>query len=428
MTTLWTDAELDCVRSVILANGQVPYRAECLALSDHMVATLGTPRRSAEAIAQKANRIRHEVLGNQPDTPPATAEPSLEPATVRSAPTGPLAMAQIEAMLAAMPTMEPAQERRLVVPPSLHNNGAEAILELSDMHMGQLVEADRVGGLARYDTDTFKARLERYLTSVASITRAQRLSNGPLTTAHVMMAGDMVDGEGIYATQAADLAVPAIEQITDLGHHLATRLFPALLDMGYDTINCYCVPGNHGRPGGRKSNLHPSTNFDTILYHFMRAFTRQYEQINWRISRGKHLFIRIHNRLHYLHHGDNIPNNLGIPWYGLLRSYNKVSALADEIVWAMHLGHFHTASSIPTARLGVISMNGCWPGGSDLSVNVMMANGVPAQMMHIVDRDRLVVTMSIALDEPLRLPSHQGVLSPCYELPDDLLATVDADD
>jgi len=372
----------------------------------------GPGGRSWSACQAKLQRMEALLRYEQPEPTREATMPDPAPEPAAEVPVE--SPVTVEAILASVPRLEPAQDRRIVVGPSKHDNGAVMILDLSDKHSGAHVDGGRVAGLGGYDREVEKRRELAYVESVAAITSAQRATNGPLTTAHVHMLGDMVDGEGIYPTQAHDLEASALQQVTEYATRWASLLIPSLLDMGYTTVKLFCVPGNHGRPGGRKSGFHPSTNFDLFAYHIMREHLRDYHGVTWHIARGATMYYRLYDRLHFLMHGDQVRGHAGIPFYGVERARQRATDLAMHPVWGVHMGHHHRPISMTTPTGGFVSMNGCWPGGSELSINGMLVGGVPTQQAYIVDRKRLVAAMTIELDEAHQLPSGEGVLTPCY--------------
>ena len=76
-----------------------------------------------------------------------------------------------------------------------------------------------------------------------------------------------------------------------------------------------------------------------------------------------------------LNHGDNVMAWNGIPYYGLDRKFRKGHELYNMVIDYEFVGHFHTASNLADK----VFINGCLPGGSELSINKMSLNSRPSQ-------------------------------------------------
>jgi hypothetical protein len=81
---------------------------------------------------------------------------------------------------------------------------------------------------------------------------------------------------------------------------------------------------------------------------------------------------------HVILHGDDIPNNLGIPYYGINRESAKMATLANIPVHYIHMGHFHAASTLDN-MYGEKIINGCLTGPSPFSTGPLKTGSVPRQ-------------------------------------------------
>jgi hypothetical protein len=93
------------------------------------------------------------------------------------------------------------------------------------------------------------------------------------------------------------------------------------------------------------------------------------------ISDSPSMVIQEGNFISLLNHGDMAKSWNGIPYYGLDRQFRKLHELYNMVINYEFVGHHHTASNLADR----IIMNGCLPGGSELSINKMGVSSPPSQ-------------------------------------------------
>jgi hypothetical protein len=135
---------------------------------------------------------------------------------------------------------------------SYPTGGRSLVLLLSDSHFGEVVEATEI--YPAYNMDTAIMRL-------LDIPRTLMQYNIPeIDEVLVLMAGDHVDGEGIFANQSMEIETHAAQQVIQ-----CTRAHWTLLQELEEAFNCpvrvVTIRGNHGRTG-----LSTEANWDNIIY------------------------------------------------------------------------------------------------------------------------------------------------------------------
>ena len=84
----------------------------------------------------------------------------------------------------------------------------EAVLVLSDVYVGKVTKS--------YNPKIFKERLDKVKNGMLRI--VELLRNGySLNTLNIILGGDIVDGEGIYPTQAMSIDQGALKQVFQTG-------------------------------------------------------------------------------------------------------------------------------------------------------------------------------------------------------------------
>lgn len=207
-----------------------------------------------------------------------------------------------------------------------------AVLQISDPHFGAETET--------FNLEVFQARMNSLGNRLEDIHR--RVTSGtPIDGLRVFLLGDVLDGEGIFASQPA-------EQWETSGRLQATGfadyMVPWLLRQKaiWGNLEIDCVAGNHGRTG---KDRHKMSNFDLVAYQYLKY---QLEPHGVRVTmpeQGSPFSMITHVRGHkwLLFHGNQIKSggvtpqgsvvNRIIRWFSMRKFRN--------IVAASH-GHFHT--------------------------------------------------------------------------------------
>lgn len=144
-----------------------------------------------------------------------------------------------------------------------------------------------------------------------------------------------------------------------------------------------CVAGNHGRMGKKPNSMHWKNNWDFLLYRFLARRFKNEPRVKFIIGTSPWLAYRLPQAPRWNHvilHGDTIPNNLGIPYYGINREVAKMATLTNMPVHLVHLGHFHQPSILDNTY-GAKIINGCLTGASPFSVGKLLMGGLPQQLL-----------------------------------------------
>jgi len=141
-------------------------------------------------------------------------------------------------------------------------------------------------------------------------------------------------------------------QIVAEGIAQLAQVFPEVVLIG--------VPGNHGRVTKLNANR---TNFD---YIFLKILQTQLE------------LLKIENSLILLAHGDEVKSYQHLPFYSLDRFVRRWTSLVGKRIDLAIIAHHHRECQFDVA-FGETMINGCFPGGSNLSVKKMQEAGIPKQ-------------------------------------------------
>ena len=205
----------------------------------------------------------------------------------------------------------------------------EAVLVLSDVHVGKVTKS--------YNPEIFKERLKKVNTGMLRI--IELLRNGyKVDTLNIILGGDIVDGEGIFPTQAMTIDQGVLKQVFQTGVPEFSNMFINLLNY-FKKVKVHCVRGNHGRNGRFADE---TSNWDIALYEACRIATQNYKNIEWNISYDWNNLFKIYDWKFLLVHGHQIKMAMQIPHYGITSKGMRWQGSMGHFDYLI-LGHFHVA-------------------------------------------------------------------------------------
>lgn len=227
--------------------------------------------------------------------------------------------------------------------------------------------------------DIERQRLVNCVQAQSEIVGIQQDGGVPINHCNVHLLGDINTQEKIYKGQHAYIEKYTADQVI-YSKNLLGEVLLNMLDM-YATIDCYCVVGNHGRMG-EKGEGPTWNNFDYLTYFWTRDLLKNYPQIRWFIPRSWFYTVTIMGWRFCGSHGDDVQMYKRIPWYGLERDVNDMSAMLWDIDQAPPnywlYAHFHTSEQAELTH-GERIMNGSVVGGSMLSTKGLKRVSRPTQ-------------------------------------------------
>jgi hypothetical protein len=275
------------------------------------------------------------------------------------------------------------------------------LLPIFDQQYGaRVIPEDTVGGIGGFDSSIFAERVRLYVEKCARIMRAYAVEH-TLTQIVFAIGGDTVEGDEIFGGMEWQLEMPPPDQVMGMRDHLSW-IVDALMEvgasLGIKKASVLCVPGNHGKRGGKKAGArHKSDSWDVMVYRLLEERLKNYPIFNFAIEPAGNCTFDVLGNIFGMIHGDEVKGWGGLPFYGLTRHDAKMIRTLNVIPEYVLLGHHHQPASIPIGY-GEHLMSGNWVGASNLS-NVVGSN-TPQQWLFFVDRDYGVCTREpIYLDE-----------------------------
>lgn len=151
---------------------------------------------------------------------------------------------------------------------SLRDQHEDVVIHRTDTHIGDVVTNEF--GETVYDTEIAVNREEYVTSQVMELVERQQQAGVTFDTAHLLLGGDHVTGEQIYANQQAH-----IEETLDSQIEIAAETFleqiQRLADF-FPSVQVVCQVGNHGALDASYSN---GANADRIVYMMLDQAVRR---------------------------------------------------------------------------------------------------------------------------------------------------------
>lgn len=223
---------------------------------------------------------------------------------------------------------------------------------LSDLHWGEMVRREQVGGVNAYSLAIAARRLRTTIDTTISLARI--LSPEMKYPGIVCpLGGDMVSGN-IHDELAATNELNTMPTLLDLYKQLVPAI--TLLADTFGNVFLPCVSGNHDRDTKKtwaKDRNH--TSFGWLLYQFLAAHFASDKRVTFYIPDNSDALYRIYDVRYLLTHGDQFRGGDGIigPLGPITRGAQKKlvrnQAVGDDFD-IMEFGHFHTRMLSSTLR------------------------------------------------------------------------------
>ena len=265
-----------------------------------------------------------------------------------------------------------------VIKPKIVKGDAETMnLLLSDLHAGEQVDLEEMGGLNEYNLNIMKRRLERIKHTVIRILTI--LSSAySFEQLKVYGLGDWISGiihEELVETSdgnVIDWLFETSEAVAGLILTLSAR-FPKTTFVG--------VVGNHGRMQKQIRYKQRYVNWDYVCYDRLKLLCSRDEKVDFVLPKSFFHVDRTYNKSILVIHGDNINSWAGIPWYGIQRQITKLKELMAkrrQFIDYTFMGHFHNTGMLEQTN-GEIILNGSLIGANEFSAGAMFQGADPHQ-------------------------------------------------
>lgn len=263
------------------------------------------------------------------------------------------------------------------------NDNQSLVVLFSDWHIGKIVK-DSNGNVV-YNTSIAAERIQQMINNFVKIFR-RTVADVNIDEIVVILAGDIVDGETVYATQVFHSEGSVLQQITttaNIFNEIVLNRMQSLLaeyKMSHVPIRVIGVKGNHGNI--KNVIIHPESSWDLITYKFIELSSQLSgaKNVSFQVALGDYAVCDIKGHKGYIRH--RIPKQVTthaqrsrVAGWENIHKYDFVCA-----------GHFHSYK-IENYQGKPIFLNGSLVGADDLA-ETLSYNDEPCQWVFGVDVKR----------------------------------------
>ena len=259
-----------------------------------------------------------------------------------------ITLALTEAIQAATPKKIEYKKQKSTESPLTH------VMQLTDLHNGEVTKRDEVDGFGEFNPDIFDARLADLGRKILAQTAVLRAGYN-IPRLHILGTGDYISGdihEELQVTNAYPAPVQAVTCGLRLGA-LVEMMAPHFSEVLVDMITL----DNHGRMGKKnQASEGGENNWGYVVAHIVKQYLSRHSNVDVRIHAKASALIEIGKERYLLFHGHQIKGWAGIPYYGFDRRVAmeavKRMNVPESAFTKMVIGHFHTAMDSPNWLIG----------------------------------------------------------------------------
>jgi len=296
--------------------------------------------------------------------------------------------------LAKRPLVQP----KWTLPKAGKPGRAIGLIHLSDLHTGEVVRPEEIGGVNEYNPSVFKTRIRRMF--AASIEILPRwAADCRLEGVVLALNGDLISGD-IHDELRRTNALTAHEQVELATDETAAGI--AKLADAFGNVVVYVTPGNHGRSTEKThAKRMAALSYDTLIGNMLSRHFGGDKRITVNVASGADIRFRLFDHMVRQTHGDSMGTGGGQGFAGpelpIVRGGKKIKLAAmavgqtDDILLT---AHYHTSSNP-----GSILANGSIVGYSEYSLRIRATPEPPMQWLALVHerwglRERMPVVLA----------------------------------
>lgn len=216
-------------------------------------------------------------------------------------------------------------------------------LLLSDLHWGEVVRPDEIGGVNAYSLEIARQRLQRVTEKTCDLLRHHVVGDYPGIV--ICLGGDMISGS-IHDELEQTNDGTVMQQMLDLFEHLQRAVI--MLADEFGKVHILGVTGNHGRSNKRwQAKKRGHLSYEWLLYQFLMRALKDDDRVTWQVPDGPDADFALFSTRYRLTHGDAFRGGDGVigPLGPITRGALKRSRMAESMNSPFEfllLGHWHT--------------------------------------------------------------------------------------
>ena len=268
----------------------------------------------------------------------------------------------------------------------------EAILTISDIHLGELINAIEINGINEYNSDIMKERLDRIFYYFVYYCRKYDIK-----TVNILLLGDLLSGGHVPELMKYN-EFSDVEALFILQEYFSNKIIE--IQENFSEIKIEILVGNHsripeGKPEYKKAAI---VNYEYILAKQLKIFfdliqkDNKVKKVIINVNESLFKVVNVADRMFLITHGHILSNGsnsfAGIPYYGLAMSAAKIEGAFKQFenlnFSDILIGHLHCLSKVKTP-FGNLYINGSVIGVNEFALFKMKVTSTPEQLMLIVE-------------------------------------------
>lgn len=295
----------------------------------------------------------------------------------------------IAAAIAENIQSRPPLKTKRYVPKSSAIVARGGILDIGDVHYGEVVQARNTGGLFEYNTDIAERRLDYTIDEAIEIAKDHKLKG--IT---VILGGDLVSG-AIHDDLNRHNEMMVAEQTVSFAEIMFTGL-EKLLFAGLE-VEVVSVSGNHGRTMYKEKGYFKNKqqeNYDWMVAKMLEAHGKRQRGLNFETPDTVWALIEVAGRRFLTMHGDTNrqQNSMGISFYAVEKEMRRLKTMIADETMPMHHDvishHRHQQFQVPIGNT-MFYNNGALKGPDEYGMMGLRPPEQAQQQMLIVEEGRV---------------------------------------
>lgn len=270
----------------------------------------------------------------------------------------------------------------------------------SDVHMGEKIAADEIGGINEFDSGICRQRLRRYISAACNV-GSRWAADTDCVGAYFGLGGDLISGD-IHEELRMTNDLTAHEQVQAMVEETIRAILH--LKEAFGRVHVTCVPGNHGRNTHKSTaKLYSRLSYDMMIGAMVQREFQNDPRVTFQLSAAKDQVTPIFGRNVLNTHGDKMGTGGGQgfagPFLPIVRGTKKIQAqyasMGTRLDLILH-GHYHVSGNP-----GNVLSNGSVPGYSEYADDLRVVVEPPQQNLFLLhSRWGLRERMPVQLEDP----------------------------
>lgn len=236
----------------------------------------------------------------------------------------------------------------------MEQNDVTLVVQLTDLHEGEVTHADEVDGFGEFNPDIFTQRLETLAGKLLNFVEVQR-AGYCIPKLHILGTGDYISGdihEELKVTNAYPAPVQAVNAGNKIGAFIAS-LAPHFERVSVDMLTL----DNHGRMTKKNQAAEGGqNNWGFVVANIVKQRLSANSHVEVNIHAKPSALVEIGPERYLMMHGHQVKGWAGIPYYGFDRRVAmeavKRMGYSEQAFTKIVMGHFHVAVDAPQWIIG----------------------------------------------------------------------------